>query len=435
MKFPLRIALPVAGALLVAGTTLAFFRWQLKTGVTELRQSWIRPEETPRQTKLMPDDPAEAGDRSLLFLRRGDLAAWGGDWTQAETEYQQAVDAGGGIVALRKLAQAQMQRRKFDAVTRTIHRLEREGDRSEDVLLLRSLVHLRTGQADEAQTLLDAAPASPQKHYALALLAISRTDHERAQSELKQVVTGWEPELRDSADVLLRAYDEFALFPDGSEAHLDTLLARGLAGVQECEIALPLLSHALGGRDDYRDAWIVQGYCELMTERHKQALASLERAYAIDPEKPETQYFLGRAHAMNGDHRNAVTFLQYALRNGLQPEDEVRRILAMEAERAGDPDTALAQYKALATLPDADVDAFTAFVTYALSVGQTKDAYDAAATAVKKWPDDARTQELLGWSAGEAGDRDAAIAALEKALQLDPTRESARERLKKLTSP
>jgi len=55
--------------------------------------------------------------------------------------------------------------------------------------------------------------------------------------------------------------------PRVREIHLLTLVSRALAQVQECELALPLLSQVTGIQDDYRDAWIVQGFCELSSER------------------------------------------------------------------------------------------------------------------------------------------------------------------------
>lgn len=377
---------------------------------------------------MLPD----GGDEALLHLRRGDIAAMRGDWVTAGEEYQQSVNAHGGLVALRKLAQAQLQRRDIRGARETLDRMRREGAHPEDLLLLESVILLRTGEMDKARDLLNASDDSPHKHYGLALLAIAAGDHATAKTELAAVIGGWEPVLRSYAKTLASAYDQYALFPDSPETHLQTLLARALADVQECELALPMLAHVTQVQDDYRDAWIVQGYCELSTERTKEAVSSLERAYQIDPEKPETQYFLARAYGASGDHAQAVTYLQYALRNGFEPASEVRRLLAKEALDTGNADLALEQYEAMTQDAQADVDTFGSYIAAAITAGKKEEAYAKAQEAVKRWDNDATAHELLGWAAQETGRTDEAKKELNEALKIDPTRTTAQERLKGL---
>lgn len=430
-----RILLPIAAAVLVVAAVAAVFWWQIRIGAEEARRQAGRERAGGliSPSKTMPTDGAvDASDLALLHLRQGDLAWLRGAWAEAEREYDASVKNGGSVVALRKLAQVQLQRREIESARATVERLRRAGARSDDLLLLEVAVLLRTGEPDRAVGLLAAASDTPQKHYGLALLGIVRGNHEEVQSQLRGVAGGWDPLLRSHAETLERAYREFAEFPDSREIHLDTLLARALAEVQECELALPLLSHAIGEQDDYRDAWIVQGYCELATERYAQARASLERAYSLDPEKPEIQFFLGKAHAALGDHRVALQFFQYALKNGLEPQKEVRQLIAAEAEQVGEPLTALEQYRKLAEGEGGDVEAFESYVGFALKIGQVEDALDAAAKAAKRWPDDAAAHELLGDALLAAGKPEEARSALTKALELDPTRESAREKLKQL---
>ena len=314
----------------------------------------------------------------------------------------------------------------------TLRRLKVEGARAEDLLLLESVVLLRTGELVKARSILEAAEESPQKHYGLALLAIIQGMHEQAKVELAQVIAGWDPLLRTNARSLNAAYDEFALFPESQELHLVTLLSRALAQVQECELALPLLVQVLEQQDDYRDAWIVQGYCELTTERFEQSLASLERAYAIDPEKPEVQYFLARAHAALKDHENAITFFSYALQNGFKPEEEVRHWIAREAGEVDNTDLAIEQYTALAKADDAPLEATEELVALLGAVGRKEEAFGAALKAATRWPEEAKVQLLLGQTALAADRKTEAREAFEKALRLDPSMKEAEENLQKL---
>lgn len=437
MKLSARVLTPILAAFLLTAAVLSYAWWQLNITQESLQRRVRALTEQQDQVAVSGSgtttpEPVDGGDVILIHLRQGDLLALQGNWGGAEKEYQASVDAGGGISALRKLAQAQMQRREIEKVKATIQELRRLGAKSEDLLLLETLVDLRTGEMVKAEQILVAAADSPQKAYSMALMMIVRGRHDEAKQELQSALNGWDPALRAYARTLMAAYDEFALFPESKPLHLTTLLARALAQVQECELALPLLAQVVAEQDDYRDAWTVQGYCELTTERYPEALASFEKAYAIDPEKPEIQYFLGRTYMTLEQWKNASTFLQYALVNGFEPKKEARRRLGDVAEKIPDLPLALEQYRGLVTEPDADIAVFQKTVSLAIQTDKKEDAYQFAQSAVKKWPDMAQAQELLGWSAAETGRKDEAKAALEKALQLDPGLASARERLGKL---
>ncbi len=428
-----RVTLPISAALLCVVAAGAFLFWQLDK-TRAMLTAGINHATGSGETKAatIPLLPVDTGDASLLHLRQGDVFALRGEWKEAQEEYQQSVNAGGGLTALRKLAQAQLQRRDVRGAQATLDQLQRSGAKKEDTLLLESIIDLRTGELGKAHTLLLAAEDSPQKHYGLALLAIINGDHTGAKTELTTVEGGWEPVLRTYARTLRSAYDEYALFPESPEIHLLTLLSHALADVQECELALPLLSQSIRQQDDYRDAWILQGFCELTTERLTEALASLERAYQLDPEKPETQYFLGRVYGAQGDHGNALTFLQYALQNGFQPEAEVRRLIAKEALQTGNVSLALDQEDALTKLPDASLQSYSNYIAAAITSGKTQEAQVKAEEALQKWPNDATAYMLLGWAQSENGNKADARKNLEKALSIDPDFDAAKDYLKKL---
>lgn len=432
MSIPNRFLIPIICAVLCAGGIVAFLWWQLTASTVALRAQLPSSPLTSIEFSSPPLILGNTTDSSLLHLRQGDLLALQGEWSKAQNEYEIAVRDNGGLIALRKLAQAQLQRRDIKGAKITLEHMKRAGARDEDILLFESIILLRTGEMVRAKELLDPAIDSPQKHYGLALLSIMEGNHDQAKQELAFVIQGWEPVLRSYARSLQAAYDEFALFPESSNIHLITLLARSLAQVQECELALPLLVQVTQEQDDYRDAWIVEGYCELSTERFEQSLHSFERAYSLDPEKPEIQYFLGKSYAALGNHQTALTFLQYALKNGFMPEETIRQLIAQEALQTGNPVLTLEQYNALTILPDASLKTFTDFVTVALEMSQKEEAYLKATEALRKWPNDPKALELLGWAALETGRTDEARSALEQALSLDSTLQSAREKLEQL---
>lgn len=431
-----RILVPVVLALVLGFSVVAFLSWQVNVSADILRAELTNTRNTvpTGATPASMPSPADAdsGDAALLALRRGDLLALQADWAGAEAAYQESVSDGGGVNALKKLTQAQMQRREYDQAKKNIALLKDQGLRAEDALLLDTLIALRTGDSATAASLLTDAPDSPQKHYGLALLAITKADNENAKAEIEKVRNGWDPVLRTYGDALKAAYDEFATFPKSTDAHLQTLLSRALASVQECELALPVLSRVIGQQHDYRDAWIVQGYCELTTERYDRALASLQQAYNLDPANPAIQYFLARTYSALNDHKNALTFLQYALQNGLKPEKQARVALAKEATAMGQASLAFDQYLYLAKAQDHDLDDVAALVTNAIAQKRATDAADAVRAAAAQWPDDPRSYLLVGALAKAQGSNDEAKKAFEKALSLDPNNQQAKDALKKL---
>ena len=428
-----RILLPITAAALCVLAVLAFLWWELMQTNSLLARKLTADTslDAPIGT-AMRLDPIVGGDELLLHLRRGDIFALRGRWQDAEKEYEEAVSKNGGLSALRKLAQAQLQRRNVRGARMTLEQMKRASARQEDVLLLESIIDIRTGDQQKATELLTASPESPQRSYGLSLLAIIQQRHDEARKHLQEVIAGWEPALRANARTLMAAYDEYALFPDSPEPHLTTLLARSLAQVQECELALPLLAQVTSLLNDYRDAWLVQGYCQLTSERYQDALASLEHAYTLDPVKPEIQYFLARAHAALGDHSNAITFVQYALENGFEPKEEARHFLAEEALEKGDRTLALEQFDLLTQQSDATINAYSDFVRVSITLGHKEEAYAKAAEASQKWPNDASAWDLLGWAALESGRKEEAKTDLEKALQIDPNLTSAKERMGQL---
>jgi len=170
MKIPARVWIPVAAAVLVAGSLLFVLWWKLSDTAAKLKTEITSMIDLPSfQTEFVDEvTPVATGDRALLHLRKGDLLALRGEWNAAQAEYETAVEAGGGIGALRKLASAQLQRRDIPAVRTTIRRLKQEGARVEDLTLLESIVHMRTGELVKARELLEQSEESPQKHYGLA---------------------------------------------------------------------------------------------------------------------------------------------------------------------------------------------------------------------------------------------------------------------------
>ena len=433
MKVPTRIYVPILIALVLGGAVGVTFLWQIHASIEKIESAFhTQPLSKNSLLKILPggrEIPTDSASQSqaLMELRQGEIFEWKGEWKQAEQHYKQSVIVGGGVPALRKLASIQLQRREYDAAKDTIRSLQKESD-SDDVILFEGILALRKGDIKGATDIFSRHAETPQGHYGLGLVAIASVDHETAKRELLSATQGNDPAIRTAAKVILSAFEEFLLFPEGQDVHLAALIAHALAQVSECETALPLVDTVVQAEGNYRDAWIVKGYCEFTTERTKDALLSLEQAYSLDPEKPEIQYFLARTHAALGDPQNAVTFLQYALMNGFQPEDDAHELLAEYALELGNIPLALEQYKYLANRKESTIRDYERYIELVShSPEQANDALTLAKVALTRWPDDTRALTLSAQAAFLAGQSDTAEQHILKALHIDPKNTKAVE--------
>jgi len=91
---------------------------------------------------------------------------------------------------------------------------------------------------------------------------------------------------------------------------------------------------------------MVMGYCRLMLQDTASAREAFERAYALDPERAETQYFLGLSEERGNNPPEAERWYGFALQNGFEPREELREKLASLALRRGSPEEAAEHYRA-----------------------------------------------------------------------------------------
>jgi tetratricopeptide (TPR) repeat protein len=437
MHIPPRILVPIVLAVLLSVGIGGVFFWQIKHSVHVIESSFQGTGSDASfltsilgKGRSLPTLAEGNQSEALLLLKQGELFEYRGEWKKAEEKYQRSAEVGGGVLALKKLAAIQLQRRSYDAAEGTIEHLEDGGAAHADIQFLRGILALRRGKPADASSAFRDIEDDPKGIYGQALVSIARLDIEGAKTFLTAAQASADPVIRSYASTIVEAVSEFALFPESSNSHLMALVARALAETNECEVALSLILPVTDQKPQYRDAWIVRGFCEFTTERTSEALASLERAYSLDPEKPEIQYFLARTHAALGDPGNAVTYLQYAILNGFEPERDARELLAEYAQELGQTELALTQYTIIADENDGGIEEYRRAIELAVTTdAHTLDALDLAKKAQKKWPDDAKVLALLALASNAAGLPDDARRYAERALAIDPKNEMARKTL------
>lgn len=277
------------------------------------------------------------------------------------------------------------------------------------------------------ETFLRSNATNPEASYYLALFDLLAKDNSSAQNKLKQInVNGTEAKLKEKSANILNSYDEFALFKGGKEIHLRTLLAKSLNQVEEYEFALGILKDILTEKNDYRDAWILNGYAYLNLEKYEFALDSFRKAYDLDSEKPETQYFLGLTYAEMGQIEDALTYLNIALKNGFEPQVQVKQKLGEIYLNKKDYAQAVKMFEEILDLNNQDINTFVRPVWIYLDfLNDPEKALEIAQKAYKIHPQSAMTYNLLAWSHLGKHEYLKAEEYLKKALEIDPNLQAA----------
>lgn len=257
-----------------------------------------------------------------------------------------------------------------------------------------------------------------------ALLSVLEGDRDMAGKYLHFVSDNFpESELGNKAQRIIDAYREFDYYKDGLPVHLKTLLARSLNQINEPALAIWLLRDVLTEKTDYRDAWILLGYAYYNLQQFSLAEDAFYKAYELDTEKPETQYFLGLTYYALDNPNESERFFEYAVINGFEPRAQVYQKLSEVYLLNQNYKKAVSMYENyLALTPTAAAGDFTRPVQiYIDYLNEPTKALDLAKRIVALQPEDAMSYNLLGLAYLANKDYTNALVSLEKARVLDAT--------------
>ena len=168
------------------------------------------------------------------------------------------------------------------------------------------------------------------------------------------------------------------------------------------------------------------GYSYLQTGKTPDALDALKQAQTLDPEKPETLFFLGLTYAVEEDYDQAITYLEDAAVAGFQPEDLINQKLADLYLIKKDYDKALEAYTRTIENKVADINIFTKAVWICIEkIDKPHRAIQIAKYALNQFPEEANSFSLLGWGYVAAEEYDQAKQNLITALEINPNLDSA----------
>lgn len=370
-----------------------------------------------------PEDSMQYPVRVEILLRQAEVELAAGEAQEAIKLYERALEQGGDLKVMRSLFDAALLVGDIKKAESVLGLLSFRGVPESSIDALRGLMLIRKGELADARRIFMQHTGHAENSFGLLITSILEGDHEGAKEQIEFLLKSRDPLMVHSAQTIKGAYDEFALFEEGKEEHLKTLLARALGQIGQWPAASVLLSGVTADEPDYRDAYILLGYSYFMMGESESALGAFESARSIDPEKAETQYFLGRVHEKLGNELDAITFFGYALQNGFTPKRSVRERLANLAIDRGSFEEAIGQLMAIVDEGEADAKIYRRLITLVLDYKKDTDqARDLALQAQKEIGDSsAEVLDLVGWTAFLMGDLDEAETYLMAATSQDPS--------------
>ncbi|MBU1992541.1 MAG: tetratricopeptide repeat protein [Patescibacteria group bacterium] len=263
--------------------------------------------------------------------------------------------------------------------------------------------------------------------YYKGLLASFYGEHENAKNLFAEAISiGTSDKISEKAQVILKAYQEFARNQGGQDMHLKALLSRAYNQVEEYNMALPILFEILKEQKDYRDAWVILGYSYLNLEKIDDAIYAFETAKKLDPQKPETLYFLGLTHFAKGDLEQAISSIEQALDNGFEPAVQANQKLAEIYLLNEDYENAALNYERILEANNSDINSYVRPVwLYIDKIKNPQKAVEIATRAAENHPDKAMGYNLLGWAQTANGDFSEAKQNLQRAIDIDPELDAA----------
>lgn len=374
-------------------------------------------EEVEYQT-IQETEPANFEERmqkAEYFFEKGFLSL-------AATEYAYAARLDNSKKdPLLKLGQIYIELEEYKKAEDVLQRVFTVDSKNEDAIVMLGQIHIKKSDFPSAKEYFALAPKTPGVLYYLGLIEAIIGDSKKSKNYLEQSKKSAESQkLRDNIDELLKSFAEFSLFPDSEVIYFKTLLARSLDRIDEFEMAVFVLREVLKEKVDYRDAWILLGYAYLSLEKIDFALTAFEKAYQIDPENAEVQYFLGLTYAELNKLKEAIIYLNIALKNGFEPQVQAKQKLAELYFDTEEYEKSVQMYEEVLSLNDTNVDVFVRPVWIYLDyLKQSDKALSLAQKALKQHPKDAMAFNLAGWTYSEQGELTKAEKYLKNAIALD----------------
>jgi tetratricopeptide (TPR) repeat protein len=378
--------------------------------VFEIQTPPLQKEETPpRKEKSMPPPqieieveketiaPKELKDFYAL-KERGDNYLQSGFLSLAINDYSKAVEIDPTKKETwKELIRVQIAFRDYNAAEESVEKARLHFSNDKNLLILLGEIHIRQNEFNKAKQTFLSLPKGPKKDFYLGALYIYFGNYEDAKKMLKNAKE--DSELKIKSDILLSAFEEFSLFPEGNPLHLRLLLAKAFNDLRFFEISIQLSKKILKEQENYRDGWIILGHSYLSLERYDLAKNVFNKAFELDPTKPETTFFLGLTETALKEYNSAITHLSMARENGYTPQADVTQALAEALLKGKFYDDARKEYEKLLDIRGASAEQYIQPVRISIDfLHNPQAAQKLARRAVTHHPDSETANNLLAWT-------------------------------------
>lgn len=334
---------------------------------------------------------------------------------------------------LLKLTDAYLANQELEKAKTTLAAAAEIADDQNIIALYQARLNLAARDIEGAKALIWALPEEaqnmPEVKYYRAVILVLYKEFPDAQSTFKTLVEDPNTSqlLKDRSQKFLAAFETFSYYTEADNAFLELLLSKALADVGEYNSAIPLLFEIIQTQNNYRDAWVVLGYCYLNTRQYQDAIDALTQAKDLDPEKPETLFFLGLSYFAKGNTEQALAYLEKADERGFSDEETLNTKLGDLYLAEEDYEQASAKYE---TVLDASENANLELIVKIvwINIEKTNDTEKAltfATLALEKYPEEAVSHNLVGWAYTANGDYEEAKKHLEQAIEINPEFDAA----------
>lgn len=284
-------------------------------------------------------------------------------------------------------------------------------------------VYQSEGNFDKAagalQKYVAAHPEDAAAHYRLGLL-LTLSDPDRALEELLRAAQ-LDPLLDPAVQTLRTALNLAAVSTSGTERHM--IAGRGLALVNEWELARPAFAEAVRLEEENAEAWAWLG--EANQHTGAEGFELLEKAFELDPASPTVRGLRGLYFQRTNNVREALREFQTAA--VLEPANPAWRVSIGESHaKLGDLVQALDAYQTATTLAPDDPAYWRMLAIFcAQNNANVRDVGVPAAQKAVVLAEDAASLDVLGWLLTLDARFEESARMLKRALELDPQNASA----------
>ncbi len=375
-------------------------------------------------TTTTPTSKVVRGKNYEEQMLKGNLYEKNGNHSQALKAYEIAVEIDPNTIdPLREMGRIYLRTKDYLRATVSFEKALalKPQDTELKVYLTRALIGNR--KISEAKDIINTVSEDNQlSSYYKGVLAAYAGNYDESKKYFSTTLSlNTDKITSQKADNFMKAYEEYTANQGSPSLHLKTLLGRSMNQTGEYQIAIPVLYQVVNEKKDYRDAWILLGYSYLNIEKYEDATEAFKTAKKLDPEKPDTYFYLGLTYYANNQLEEAAQNLELAKKFHFPEAVWVDQKLAEIYLQLKKYDKSAENYENVVSINTDNAHFFIKPVwIYIDRLQEPEKAVEIAKKAVYQHPDDAMSYNLLGWALLAVGDTEGSEKSLIIARNLNP---------------